>query len=34
VRNPYEILGVASTASSADIQQAYRTLAREVLVMP
>jgi DnaJ-class molecular chaperone len=30
VRNPYEILGVASTASSADIQQAYRKLAKQL----
>jgi hypothetical protein len=27
VRNPYDVLGVASTASSADIQKAYRKLA-------
>jgi DnaJ-class molecular chaperone len=30
VRNPYEILGVAPTASSADIQQAYRKLAKKL----
>ena len=28
--NPYEILGVAPTASSADIQQAYRKLAKKL----
>ena len=28
VRNPYDVLGVASTVSSADIQKAYRTLAK------
>ena len=30
MRNPYEILGVAPTASSADIQQAYRKLAKKL----
>jgi curved DNA-binding protein CbpA len=30
VRNPYEVLGVASTASSADIQKAYRKLAKKL----
>lgn len=29
MRNPYEILGVAQTASSADIQKAYRKLAKK-----
>jgi DnaJ-class molecular chaperone len=30
VRNPYEVLGVAPTASSADIQNAYRKLAKKL----
>ena len=30
MRNPYEILGVAPTASSADIQKAYRNLAKKL----
>jgi DnaJ-class molecular chaperone len=30
VRNPYEVLGVAATASSADIQKAYRKLAKKL----
>jgi DnaJ-class molecular chaperone len=30
VRNPYEVLGVASTASSADIQKVYRKLAKKL----
>jgi DnaJ-class molecular chaperone len=30
VTNPYEVLGVAPTASSADIQKAYRKLAKEL----
>jgi DnaJ-class molecular chaperone len=30
VRNPYEVLGVAPTASSADIQTAYRKLAKKL----
>jgi DnaJ-class molecular chaperone len=30
VRNPYEVLGVASTASSVDIQKAYRKLAKKL----
>ena len=30
MRNPYEILGVAPTASSADIQKAYRALAKKL----
>ena len=28
--NPYEVLGVAPTASSADIQKAYRNLAKKL----
>jgi DnaJ-class molecular chaperone len=30
VKNPYEVLGVAPTASSADIQNAYRKLAKKL----
>jgi DnaJ-class molecular chaperone len=30
VRNPYEVLGIASTASAADIRKAYRKLAKEL----
>jgi DnaJ-class molecular chaperone len=30
LRNPYEILGVAPTASSSDIQKAYRQLAKKL----
>jgi DnaJ-class molecular chaperone len=30
VRNPYDVLGVAPTASSADIQKAYRKLAKKL----
>lgn len=30
MKDPYEILGVANTASSADIQKAYRKLAKEL----
>lgn len=30
MRNPYEVLGVAPTASAADIQKAYRTLAKKL----
>jgi len=30
VRNPYEVLGVAPTASASDIQKAYRALAKKL----
>ena len=30
MRNPYDVLGVASTASSADMQKAYRKLAKKL----
>jgi DnaJ-class molecular chaperone len=30
VRNPYEVLGVASTAPAADIRSAYRKLAKKL----
>ena len=30
MKNPYEVLGVAPTASSADIQKAYRELAEKL----
>ena len=30
MRNPYEILGVAPAASAADIQKAYRKLAKQL----
>lgn len=30
MRNPYEVLGVASTATSTDIQKAYRKLAKKL----
>ena len=30
MRNPYEILDVAPTASDADIQKAYRKLAKKL----
>src|ERR1700754_1801597 len=30
MRNPYEVLGLAPTASAADIQKAYRALAKKL----
>jgi len=33
VKNPYEVLGVASTASTADIQKAYRKLAKNFILI-
>src|SRR6202022_31604 len=30
MRNPYEVLGVASTAPAADIRRAYRKLAKKL----